>query len=693
MRRLMVSILCCLFYLSRLAFHVESAHDESIVKRALTFLKLQQSQQAPLTRSKRYQYRRKPAAYVHLEPLAYPAKPQAAGQALMPIQDDGLSSPTRHVPIPPWSDGSQASVKRARRHRKEQPRELYQRLLFSESARSDMVEQSDGHALVVPDDVKEDDDNGDGDGDMLVPFRPPNSNLARLKHRIQQVKMASSPLLQDGQAKRSSKLSNIDPRHGRAAQRVLSAKGNRDPGRLRAASLPLVQSPWVASAPLAARQDIRPSQTLVRNQQEKFHQELGRLHGKIQPVSEDGWENLRLPLDDKFVIPLDVYDIKGAPFDSGTYGQVYFARSKYNPHDCVVLKRMDEAVAKSSLDDVLDRDPFNELQILTTRLPAHPSIVQIIGFSYDRFWPVESNEDRSAPLPIPSAVLKFCHGGTLRKQVVNRIRAPIAQVEGDAPQYPKYPPLSQRLHRENIQWMYDILSGLLHLKTHHVMHRDLKSENILLVSDDGRYRAVMADFGLAIDLEDRGVERYELSIDVYTTWYRAPEIMAKWYLRELTGRIAASTEYQRQDKLEIEQMQHDSVEYQSRMQTYEKEEGVLKGKREKQRKLKRKYSEEYSYPAEVWSAAIIMIELYTGHNPFEIFDDDWIRVYDFMRRNMSPVFDKNHEVEFSAYLESVRQSMDHDAAFDLLVWMLRVNPRNRISVESILQHRYFDSLL
>jgi serine/threonine protein kinase len=68
--------------------------------------------------------------------------------------------------------------------------------------------------------------------------------------------------------------------------------------------------------------------------------------------------------------------------------------------------------------------------------------------------------------------------------------------------------------------LFQILTGLEYLHNHSVIHRDLKSSNIL-VSDDGEVK--IADFGLARHVS-RNTKR-PLTANLVTLWYRSPEIL------------------------------------------------------------------------------------------------------------------------------------------------------------------------
>lgn len=72
---------------------------------------------------------------------------------------------------------------------------------------------------------------------------------------------------------------------------------------------------------------------------------------------------------------------------------------------------------------------------------------------------------------------------------------------------------------ECLDYLHQILSGLLVCHSNRIMHRDLKPQNIL-IDDKGNVK--IADFGLA-----RGftVPFPELTHEVVTLWYRAPEIL------------------------------------------------------------------------------------------------------------------------------------------------------------------------
>jgi len=72
-------------------------------------------------------------------------------------------------------------------------------------------------------------------------------------------------------------------------------------------------------------------------------------------------------------------------------------------------------------------------------------------------------------------------------------------------------------------FLYQILRGLKHMHSAHVLHRDLKPSNLLLNSD---CLLKICDFGLA-RIEEQNHAGF-MTEYVATRWYRAPEVILSW---------------------------------------------------------------------------------------------------------------------------------------------------------------------
>ncbi|KAM9835976.1 cyclin-dependent kinase 15 [Aulostomus maculatus] len=76
------------------------------------------------------------------------------------------------------------------------------------------------------------------------------------------------------------------------------------------------------------------------------------------------------------------------------------------------------------------------------------------------------------------------------------------------------------LHSHNIRiFMFQLLRGLAFIHSRHILHRDLKPQN-LLVSHLGELK--LADFGLA---RSKSIPSHTFSSEVVTLWYRPPDVL------------------------------------------------------------------------------------------------------------------------------------------------------------------------
>jgi serine/threonine protein kinase len=69
-------------------------------------------------------------------------------------------------------------------------------------------------------------------------------------------------------------------------------------------------------------------------------------------------------------------------------------------------------------------------------------------------------------------------------------------------------------------YMQQLLRGLEHCHSHHILHRDIKGSNLMI---DNRGILKIADFGLASFFDPE--QRHPLTSRVVTLWYRPPELL------------------------------------------------------------------------------------------------------------------------------------------------------------------------
>lgn len=144
-------------------------------------------------------------------------------------------------------------------------------------------------------------------------------------------------------------------------------------------------------------------------------------------------------------------------------------------------------------------DQLREIQTLRTlQDKKHPNIVGFHGL-------VSDPRSRQASL-----LLELCEK-TLAEVIktAHRERACTAAAPGDGAGIGRLKTLAVAC---------DVAAGLAHCHSWHIMHRDLKPQNVLL---DASGRAKLCDFGMACNV---AFER-PLSPQMITLWYRAPEVL------------------------------------------------------------------------------------------------------------------------------------------------------------------------
>jgi hypothetical protein len=159
-------------------------------------------------------------------------------------------------------------------------------------------------------------------------------------------------------------------------------------------------------------------------------------------------------------------------------------------------------VALKTLNDELARDPRMlarlKREVQLARLVTHPNVCRIFDLGIDR-------SDPGAGAPLAFITMELLAGETLRQRLV-RV-GPMATPEA-------LPIVNQ------------IADALAAAHASGVIHRDLKSDNVILVDAPKGVRAVVTDFGLARALSDAESSRSASGPLVGTAAYMAPEQVA-----------------------------------------------------------------------------------------------------------------------------------------------------------------------
>ena len=178
----------------------------------------------------------------------------------------------------------------------------------------------------------------------------------------------------------------------------------------------------------------------------------------------------------------DFYEIKEL-YRSGA-GAVFCARFKYDKKKYVLKERTLPELGKR-------RDMMNEVNLLSQL--DHPNVVRCEGYFRD---------ERRNSLFI---VLEYCKGGDLKTYLDSKK----AQKK----------PLDERLI-----WhiFHQLCQGLKHLHEHGIVHRDLKSMNVMIVRDDKRFNVKLADLGVSRQISD---DTMMLQTFYGTPLYLSPELV------------------------------------------------------------------------------------------------------------------------------------------------------------------------
>jgi len=177
---------------------------------------------------------------------------------------------------------------------------------------------------------------------------------------------------------------------------------------------------------------------------------------------------------------LDVNDLvfEKEPFAKGAFGRVFKADYLGTP---VCVKIISKQVQGEE-----DYFKFTQREVAALKSLSHPNLVQFIGAS-----------ETAKEILI---ITEFVSGGTVRKRLKNL--------------------------KEEVPWQIrisialDVASAMAFLHSRHIIHRDLKTKNLLVTEG---YRVKLCDFGFARSIKDRRQMKHMTLCG--TEEYMAPEVI------------------------------------------------------------------------------------------------------------------------------------------------------------------------
>lgn len=171
------------------------------------------------------------------------------------------------------------------------------------------------------------------------------------------------------------------------------------------------------------------------------------------------------------------------PLGSGGYGIVYKAKWK---NKIYAVKKLHQTTLSRSTDEAFDEEV--RLMIKST----HPNVVNLYAVCKD---------------PGNYAMIMECMKlGSLQEHLKDRTRVP------------------EISWKDRIKIALDITQGLAHIHSLKILHRDLKSGNVLLKDEDNEIAAKISDFGLAA-VKKETMTASKVHADPGSVRWQAPELL------------------------------------------------------------------------------------------------------------------------------------------------------------------------
>ena len=202
-------------------------------------------------------------------------------------------------------------------------------------------------------------------------------------------------------------------------------------------------------------------------------------------------------------IPVEFIE-QDSKLGNGAFGDVF--KGKLADRDIAIKNiNMDKVKEKFKLDDIGAKQTINWEVITQSRL-KHPHLVECLGIT---------QEDN------PRIILEFCDGGTLSNAIEQDDAVEIGSNSGSDVGSDFGEEIINLAHNKCWKFAIEIVEGLIHLHEQGMLHRDLKSENVLI---DRNGYAKLADFGVSqVDSLISKDEAAVISKNLKDFRYAAPE--------------------------------------------------------------------------------------------------------------------------------------------------------------------------